>query len=126
MSQDTEMNDRISPTSDRGTNSNPRNDWHQGHGTGYGPRATGTSSRTGFQNEHSQYPQRNTITCFRCGEQGHIHMACLVPEVYCNNCRTPNHSTKACKRYVVRRYRGAHFYGKLRVFPAIWWVMGVY
>ena len=99
MSQDTEMNDRISPTSDRGTNNDPRNDWHQGHGTGYGPHATGTSGRTGFQNEHSQYSQRNVITCFRCGEQGHIRTACLVPEVYCNNCRTPNHSTKACKRY---------------------------
>ena len=95
MSQDTEMNDRISPTSDRGTNSDPRNDWHQGHGTGYGPHATGTSSHTGFQNEHSQYPQRNMITCFRCREQGHIRTACLVPEVYCNNCRTPNPQHKS-------------------------------
>ena len=43
--QDTEMNDQISPSSDRGTESDPRNNWHQGHGAGYGHHATGT---TGF------------------------------------------------------------------------------
>ena len=99
MIQDTEMNDRISPSSDRGTDSDPRNDWHQGHGTGYGPRATGATGHTCLQNEHSQYSQRNTITCFRCGEQGNIRTSCLVPKVYCNNCRTSNHGTKACKTY---------------------------
>ena len=97
--QETERNDRISPTSDRGSNSDHRNDWHQGQGAGHGSRATGTTGRTGFENEHSQYPQRNAVTCYRCGEQGHICTACLIPEVYCNNCRTPNHGTKACKRY---------------------------
>ena len=99
MSQDMEMNDRISPTGNRDTNGEHRNDWHQTHGTEYGIHTTGTTGCTGFQNEHSQYPQRNTITCYRCGEQGHIRTACLVPEVYCNNCRTSNHGTRACKRY---------------------------
>ena len=99
MSHDMDMNDRISPTGDRDTNGEHRNDWHQTHGTGYGTCTTGTTGHTGFQNKHSQYPQRNTITCYRCGEQGHIRTACLVPEVYCNNCRTSNHGTRACKRY---------------------------
>ena len=99
LSQDTDMNDKISPTGDRDTNGEHRSDWHQTHGTGYGTRVTGTTGRTGFQSEHSQYPPRNTITCYRCGEQGHIRTGCLVPEVYCSICRTSNHGTRACRRY---------------------------
>ena len=97
LSQDT---DRISPTGDRDANSERRNNWQQNHTTGYGTRATGTTGRTGFQGEHPHYPQRNTIICYRCGEQGHIRTGCLVPEVYCSICRTPNHSTRACRRYI--------------------------
>ena len=99
MSQDTDMNDRISPTGDRETNGERRNKWQQNQAAGYGTRATGTTGHTGFQNEHSHYPQRSTITCYRCGEQGHIRTGCLVPEVYCNICRTTNHGTRACRRY---------------------------
>ena len=99
MSQDTDMNDRISPTGDRDTNGKRRSNWQQTHTTAYGTRVTGTTGRTGFPNEFSHYPQRNTITCYRCGEQGHIRTGCLVPEVYCTNCRTSNHGTRACKRY---------------------------
>ena len=99
MSQDMDMNDRISLTGDRDTNAERRSDWHQNHTTGYGTRTTGTTGCTGFQNEHSQYPQRNTVTCYQCGEQGHIRTGCLVPEVYCSNCRTSNHGTRACRRY---------------------------
>ena len=94
ISQDTDTNDRISPT-----NGERRSNWQQTHTTGYGTRTTGTTGRTGFQNELPHYPQRNTITCYRCGEQGHIRTGCLVPEVYCSNCRTSNHGTRACKRY---------------------------
>ena len=99
MSQDTDMNDRISPTGNRDTNSERRSNWQQNHTTGYGTRMTGATGHTGFQNELSHYPQRNTITCYRCGEQGHIRTGCLVPEVYCSNCRTSNHGTRACRRY---------------------------
>ena len=60
----------------------------------------GNTGHTGFLNESPQYPtQRNTVTCFRCGEQGHIRTSCEAPSVYCNHCRTANHSTKACKGY---------------------------
>ena len=45
------------------------------------------------------YPQRNTVTCYRCGEQGHIRTGCTVQEVYCNICRTSNQGTRACRRY---------------------------
>ena len=99
ISQDTDMNDRISLTGNRDTNGERRSDWHQSHATGYGTRTTGTTGHTGFPNEHPQYPPRNTITCYRCGEQGHIRTGCLVPEVYCSNCRTSNHATRACRRY---------------------------
>ena len=96
LSQDTDTNDRISPTGDRDANSERRNNWQRNHTTGYGTRATG---HTGFQSEHSHYPPRNTVTCYRCGEQGHICTGCSVPEVYCNICRTSNHGTRACRRY---------------------------
>ena len=99
MSQDTDMNDRISLTGDRDTNGERRNNWQQNHTTVYRTRATRATGHTGFQNELSHYPQRNTITCYRCGEQGHIRTGCLVPEVYCSNCRTSNHGTRACRRY---------------------------
>ena len=64
MSQDTDTNDRISPTGDRDTNGERRSDWQQTHTTGYGTRMTGATGRTGFQNKLSHYPQRNTITCY--------------------------------------------------------------
>ena len=99
LSQDTDTNDRISPTSDRDTDSERRSNWQRNNTTGYGNRATGSSSRTSFQNEQSSYPQRNTVTCYRCGEQGHIRTGCSVPEVYCTICRTSNHGTRACRRY---------------------------
>ena len=99
LSQDNDTNDRISPTSDRDTDSERRNNWQRTHTTGYGNHTTGPTSRTSFQNEQSNYPQRNTVTCYRCGEQGHIRTGCTVPEVYCTMCRTSNHGTRACKRY---------------------------
>ena len=57
LSQDTDTNDRISPTSDRDTDSERRNNWQRNHTTGYGTRTTGSSSHTSFQNEQSNYPQ---------------------------------------------------------------------
>ena len=59
---------------------------------------TGTTSRTGFSTEQPQYPPRNVVTCYRCGEQSHIRTGCLAPEVYCSYCRTSNHSNRACRR----------------------------
>ena len=99
LSQETDTNDRVSPTSDRDTDSERRSTWQRNHATGYGNRTTGASSRTSFQNEQSNYPQRNTVTCYRCGEKGHIRTGCSVPEVYCAICRTSNHGTRACRRY---------------------------
>ena len=64
LSQDTDTNDRISPTGDTDTNSERRNNWQRNHTTGYGTRVTGTTGHTGFQSEHSHFPQRNTVTCY--------------------------------------------------------------
>ena len=98
LSQDTDTNDRISPTSDRDTDSERRSNWPRNQTTGYGSHTTGASSRTNFQNEQSNYPPRNTVTCYRCGEQGHIRTGCTA-QVYCTICRTSNHGTRACRRY---------------------------
>ena len=40
---------------------------------------------------------RNGPTCFRCGEQGHMRLECRE-RVFCNNCNTYNHDTKACRK----------------------------
>ena len=40
---------------------------------------------------------RNSPTCFRCGEQGHMRLECR-DRVFCNNCKAYNHDTKACRK----------------------------
>ena len=40
---------------------------------------------------------RNGLTCFRCGEQGHMRGKCRK-RVFCNHCRSYNHDTKACRK----------------------------
>ena len=40
---------------------------------------------------------RNRLTCFRCGEQGHMRVECRK-RVFCNHCRSYNHDTKACRK----------------------------
>ena len=61
-----------------------------------------TSTRpTGCNGLHNNSPNsldtRNSPTCFRCGEQGHIRSECRE-RVFCNNCKTYNHDTKACRK----------------------------
>ena len=98
--QGSEMNNRTSPTNTGNSNSDPNNDWNQGHGGTYPPHTTRNTGCTGFPNKSPQYPtQRHPVTCFRYREQGHIHTSCEATDVYSNHCRTPNHSTKACKKY---------------------------
>ena len=49
----------------------------------------------GFQNNSpNSSDNRNGPTCYRCGEQGHMKMDCKE-RVYCTNCKTANHDTKA-------------------------------
>ena len=40
---------------------------------------------------------RNGPTCFRCRERGHMRSECRE-RVFCNNCKTFNHNTKACRK----------------------------
>ena len=91
------MNNRISPSSLGDAGNDPHNDWNQENRGVYGQWVTWNTGHTGFSNEY--LAPRNIVTCFRCGEQGHICTACKTPGVYCTHCRTLNHSTKACRRY---------------------------
>ena len=99
VSQDSDINDRISPSGNMHTNGEHRSDWQQGRTTGYGNRTTGTSSRTGLSTEQPQYQPRTPVICFRCGDPGHIRTTCQAADVYCTFCRTTNHNNKACKKY---------------------------
>ena len=40
---------------------------------------------------------RTGPTCFRCGERGHMKSTCRE-RVFCDHCKTYNHSTKACRK----------------------------
>ena len=56
ISQDTDMNDRISPTGNRDTTGERRNDWQQGRTTGFRNHTTGTTGRSGFPTDQAQFP----------------------------------------------------------------------
>ena len=60
---------------------------------------TRPTSRNGLQTNNPSNPTdpRNRLTCFRCGEQGHMRGKCRK-RVFCNHCRSYNHNTKACRK----------------------------
>ena len=60
---------------------------------------TRPTGRNGLCNNNSPNSSdtRNGPTCFRCGEQGHMRLECRE-RVFCNNCKTYNHNTKACRK----------------------------
>ena len=51
------------------------------------------------KNSPNSSDNRNSLTCFRCGEQGHMRLECSKDRVFCTRCRTPNHDTKACRKH---------------------------
>ena len=61
--------------------------------------STGPTSRNGLHNNISpnSSDNRNGPVCFRCGEHGHIRLACRE-RVFCDHCKTYNHGTKACRK----------------------------
>ena len=60
---------------------------------------TRPTSHNGLQTNNPSNPTdlRNGLTCFRCGEQGHMRGECRK-RVFCNHCRSYNHDTKACRK----------------------------
>ena len=79
--------------------------WRCNNGMG---TATGTATHrmsTGLTNRNSLHnnispnssDNRNSPICFRCGEQGHMRLACRE-RVFCDHCKTYNHDTKACRK----------------------------
>ena len=69
--------------------------------TNTAPHRTSTrpTGHNGLHNNNSQNSSdtRNGPTCFRCREQGHMRSECRE-RVFCNNCKTYNHDTKACRK----------------------------
>ena len=61
--------------------------------------STGPTSQNGLHNNISpnSSDNRTSPTCFRCGEQGHIKSTCRE-RVFCDHCKTYNHSTNACRK----------------------------
>ena len=64
-------------------------------------KATGPTSWNGLHNNISPNcsDNRTGSTYFRCGEQGYMKSTCRE-RVFCDHCKTYNHSTKACKNYL--------------------------
>ena len=61
--------------------------------------STRPTSRNGLCNNNSPNSSdtRNSPACFRCREQGRMRLECRE-RVFCNNCKTYNHDTKACRK----------------------------
>ena len=61
--------------------------------------ATRPTGHNRLQNDNPPNPSdpRNGLTCFRCGEQGHMRAECRKG-VFCNHCRSYNHNTKSCRK----------------------------
>ena len=61
--------------------------------------ATKPTGHNGLQNDNLTNPSdpRDSLTCFRCGEQGHMRAECRK-RVFCNHCRSYNHDSKACRK----------------------------
>ena len=60
---------------------------------------TRQSSRNNFQyNSPNSSDNWQGITCYRCGELGHIKTDCKE-RVYCTTCRSAHHDTKACREH---------------------------
>ena len=79
--------------------------WRQNNTTNVGSNTsnhrstTRPTNRNGLQINNPSKPTdfRNGLTCFRCGEQGHMRGECRK-RVFCNHCRSYNHDTKACRK----------------------------
>ena len=64
----------------------------------FAPHATRMFGRNGlFSDSPNSSGNRNTPTCFRCGEQGHMQHECRN-RVFCSHCRSNSHSEKACRK----------------------------
>ena len=60
---------------------------------------TRSTGHNGFHiNSPNSSNNRNSPTCFKCGEQGHMRIDCRE-RVFCTHCRTANHDTKACRKH---------------------------
>ena len=61
--------------------------------------STEPTSHNGLHNNISPNSShnRNSLICFRCGEQGHMRLGCRE-RVFSDHCKSYNHDTKACRK----------------------------
>ena len=77
-------------------NNRANTDTHTNHQT----CTTNPTSLNGLNNiSPNSSDQRIGPKCYRCREQGHMRHECKTERVYCTNCRSPNHNTRACRKY---------------------------
>ena len=71
--------------------------------------ATRPTGHNGLQNDNppNLSDPRNGMTCFKCGEQGHMR-AEYRKRVFCNHCRRYNHNSKACRKQHNNTPRSTH------------------
>ena len=66
--------------------------------TSFPPHMTRTTGRNRlFNDSPNSSGNRNTPTCFRCGEQGHIQHKSRT-RVFCTHYRNSSHSNRACRK----------------------------
>ena len=64
------------------------------------PHTTRPTGHNGFFNDSpNSSGNRNSRTCFKYGEQGHMRHECRAEREYCTPCRSPNHDVRACRRF---------------------------
>ena len=80
--------------------------WRYNNGTntatcmGHQTHTTRPASHNGSHNNlPNSSDNRNSPTCFRCGEQSHMRIECSKDRVFCTHCRTLNHNTKVCRKH---------------------------
>ena len=63
------------------------------------PCMTNPTGLNGLNISPNSSDQRIGPKGYRCGEIGHMRHDCKAERVYCTICRSPNHDTKACRKY---------------------------
>ena len=85
--QSAEMNNRKQTTTTNTSGTNHTMDWQMSQHTNDTQPMTTTTGSTALFGDSPTFPnERNSPTCYRYSEQGHIHTGCDATGIYCNHC----------------------------------------